>query len=84
MPDEIILAYFRITQTWPSRADKCIQTGQRVDEQPPARMEEYYDDEWEEGSSTLSDEDDDADYDPVTGKRIVLPSTRRYIYTVFD
>ncbi|VDN08099.1 unnamed protein product [Thelazia callipaeda] len=65
----------RITQTWPSRADKCIQTGQRVDEQPPPRIE---------GSSTLSDEAEDADYDPVTGKRVVPPSTRRYIYTVFD
>uniref|UniRef100_A0A915PP91 Potassium channel domain-containing protein n=1 Tax=Setaria digitata TaxID=48799 RepID=A0A915PP91_9BILA len=72
----------RITQTWPNRADKCIQTGQRVDEQPPVRPERY-DDDWESGSSTLSDEDV-IDYDPVTGKRIAPPSTRRYIYTVFD
>ncbi|VDK61069.1 unnamed protein product [Gongylonema pulchrum] len=51
-------------------------------------MEEAYydgdDDEWEEGSSVLSGEEDEADYDLVTGKRIVVPSTKRYIYTVFD
>lgn len=71
---------FRITQTRPNRADKCIQTGQRVDEQP-IRLERH--DDWESGSSTLSDEDA-MDYDSITGKRIVPPSARRYIYTVFD
>ncbi|VBB32112.1 unnamed protein product, partial [Acanthocheilonema viteae] len=70
----------RITQTRPNRADKCIQTGQRVDEQP-VRLERHSD--WESGSSTLSD-DDVIDYDSITGKRIVPPSARRYIYTVFD
>uniref|UniRef100_A0A0R3RUT7 Ion_trans_2 domain-containing protein n=1 Tax=Elaeophora elaphi TaxID=1147741 RepID=A0A0R3RUT7_9BILA len=71
----------RIIQTRPNRADKCIQTGQRVDEQPPVRSERN--DDWESGSNTLSDEDV-TDYDPITGKRIVPPSARRYIYTVFD
>ncbi|EFO24826.1 hypothetical protein LOAG_03655 [Loa loa] len=71
----------RIIQTRPNRADKCIQTGQRVDEQPPIRLEKQ--DEWESGSSTLSEEDV-IDYDPITGKQIVPPNSRRYIYTVFD
>ncbi|MCP9259722.1 Ion channel [Dirofilaria immitis] len=71
----------RIIQTRPNRTDKCIQTGQRVDDQPPVRLEKH--DDWESGSSTLSDEDG-SDYDPFTGKRIVPPSARRYIYTVFD
>ncbi|VDN93307.1 unnamed protein product [Brugia pahangi] len=71
----------RITQTRPNRADKCIQTGQRVDEQPPVRLERY--DDCKSGSSTLSDEDV-TDYDPITGRRLVAPSARRYIYTVFD
>uniref|UniRef100_A0A915B704 Potassium channel domain-containing protein n=2 Tax=Parascaris TaxID=6254 RepID=A0A915B704_PARUN len=72
----------RITQTWPNRADKCIQTGQRVDEQPRAHPEGEYGDEWEE-VSIASDESTENEYDE-DGKRVVPPSTRRYIYTVFD
>ncbi|VDK81941.1 unnamed protein product [Litomosoides sigmodontis] len=69
----------RITQTRPNRADKCIQTGQRVDEQP-IRLKRS-----DDGGSSSSLSDEDAmNYDPITGKRIVPPSARRYIYTVFD
>lgn len=46
------------------------------------RPEGDYGDEWEE-VSTASDESTENEYDE-DGKRIVPPSTRRYIYTVFD
>ncbi|VDN60139.1 unnamed protein product [Dracunculus medinensis] len=70
----------RVTQTWPNRTDKCIQTGQRVDEQPRMRQE---------GTDESCDEDEEiengteVEYDDI-GKRIVPPSNKRYIYTVFD
>ncbi|VDK19495.1 unnamed protein product [Anisakis simplex] len=72
----------RITQTWPSRADKCVQTGQRVDEQPRTRPDGDYGEEWEDDSE-YTDESTENEYDE-DGKRIVPPSTKRYIYTVFD
>lgn len=62
----------RITQTYPSKADKYVQTGQRVYDQHTGSDED------------LSDEDEEgAEYDEL-GNKIVLPPVRRYIYTVFD
>lgn len=69
----------KVTQTWPKIAEKCIQTGQRVDEQP--RMVRRRGDEDSEDES-YSD-DSAAEYDDC-GRRIVPPSNLRYIYTVFD
>ncbi|PAV61458.1 hypothetical protein WR25_11310 [Diploscapter pachys] len=69
----------RITQTYPSKADKYVQTGNRVYDQPlngDGDLDSEYEDE--EGSQ-LSDS---AEYDEA-GNRIVAPP-RRYIYTVFD
>ncbi|CAL2044679.1 hypothetical protein CAEBREN_32638 [Caenorhabditis brenneri] len=63
----------RITQTYPSKADKYVQTGQRV-----------YDQRLEGSDEDLSDEDEEGiEYDEL-GNKIVLPPVRRYIYTVFD
>uniref|UniRef100_A0A1I7XMQ3 Ion_trans_2 domain-containing protein n=1 Tax=Heterorhabditis bacteriophora TaxID=37862 RepID=A0A1I7XMQ3_HETBA len=67
---------FRITQTYPSRAEKYVQTGNRVYDQPFSD-----DDNWEEEDE--SEEESDVEYDEA-GNRVVLPSTKRYIYTVFD
>ncbi|CAI4231339.1 unnamed protein product [Auanema sp. JU1783] len=69
----------KITQTYPSRADKYVQTGNRVYDQP-LNSDEDYDSEWEdeEESEASSGEYDEA------GNKIFPPSTKRYIYTVFD
>nr|AAC32865.1 putative potassium channel subunit n2P24 [Caenorhabditis elegans] len=62
----------RITQTYPSKADKYVQTGQRVYDQRQGSDED------------LSDEDEeDVEYDEL-GNKIIPPPIRRYIYTVFD
>ncbi|KAF1751688.1 hypothetical protein GCK72_018242 [Caenorhabditis remanei] len=63
----------RITQTYPSKADKYVQTGQRV-----------YDQRLEGSDEDQSDEDEeDVEYDEL-GNKIIPPPVRRYIYTVFD
>ena len=65
--------YFRITQTYPSKADKYVQTGQRV-----------YDQRLEGSDEDQSDDDEeDVEYDEL-GNKIIPPPVRRYIYTVFD
>ncbi|KAJ1348949.1 hypothetical protein KIN20_004356 [Parelaphostrongylus tenuis] len=69
----------RITQTYPARADKCVQTGHRVYDQPG--QPKGPDGEWAEDES--EEEENGVEYDE-TGNRIVPPSTKRYIYTVFD
>lgn len=71
-----------MTQTWPKIADKCIQTGQRVDEQPRMPRRRDYDDDDDSDDESYSDESG-AEYDDC-GRRIVPPSNLRYIYTVFD
>nr|CDJ89228.1 Ion transport 2 domain containing protein [Haemonchus contortus] len=73
----------RITQTYPSRADKYVQTGNRVYDQPgQIGSAEEDDEDWDEEDESDEDEDD-VEYDEA-GNRIVPPSTKRYIYTVFD
>ncbi|CAJ0589962.1 unnamed protein product [Cylicocyclus nassatus] len=69
----------RITQTYPSRADKYVQTGNRVYDQPGTQED---DDEYDDEDESEEDEDG-VEYDEA-GNRIVPPSTKRYIYTVFD
>lgn len=72
----------RITQTYPLKADKYVQTGSRVYDQPgQTDVEEYDDEEWDEDES--EEDEDGVEYDEA-GNRIVPPSTKRYIYTVFD
>ncbi|CAB3396948.1 unnamed protein product [Caenorhabditis bovis] len=63
----------RITQTYPSRADKYVQTGQRVYDQPRGSDDDYSADEDEE----------EFEYDE-QGNKVIPPPVRRYIYTVFD
>ncbi|CAD6186684.1 unnamed protein product [Caenorhabditis auriculariae] len=65
----------KITQTYPSKADKYVQTGQRVYDQPMGDGDdsEYDEDEDEEG----------VEYDE-SGNKIHYPPSKRYIYTVFD
>uniref|UniRef100_A0A0N5ARB1 Ion_trans_2 domain-containing protein n=1 Tax=Syphacia muris TaxID=451379 RepID=A0A0N5ARB1_9BILA len=72
----------KVTQTWPKIADKCIQTGQRVDEQPRMPRRRDPDDDNDSDDESYSDESG-AEYDDC-GRRIVPPSNLRYIYTVFD
>ncbi|KAK6026027.1 hypothetical protein OSTOST_08057 [Ostertagia ostertagi] len=74
----------RITQTYPSRADKYVQTGNRVYDQPGqiGSAEEEDEEDWDEEEEGDEDEED-VEYDEA-GNRIVPPSTKRYIYTVFD
>ncbi|CAJ0589955.1 unnamed protein product [Cylicocyclus nassatus] len=69
----------RITQTYPSRADKYVQTGNRVYDQPGTQED---DDEYDDEDESEEDEEG-VEYDEA-GNRIVPPSTKRYIYTVFD
>ncbi|CAJ0929399.1 unnamed protein product, partial [Mesorhabditis belari] len=72
----------RITQTYPSKADKFVQTGNRVYDQPNVGEEGEWESECsysdEEGSS---DESDAGEMDEL-GRR--LPPARKYIYTIFD
>ncbi|PIO59395.1 Ion channel, partial [Teladorsagia circumcincta] len=74
----------RITQTYPSRADKYVQTGNRVYDQPGqiGGAEDEDEEDWDEEEEGDEDEED-VEYDEA-GNRIVPPSTKRYIYTVFD
>ncbi|VDM68632.1 unnamed protein product [Strongylus vulgaris] len=69
----------RITQTYPSKADKYVQTGNRVYDQPGKQDD---DEEYDEEDESEEDEEG-VEYDEA-GNRIVPPSTKRYIYTVFD
>uniref|UniRef100_A0A8R1IVJ6 Uncharacterized protein n=1 Tax=Caenorhabditis japonica TaxID=281687 RepID=A0A8R1IVJ6_CAEJA len=63
----------QITQTYPSKADKFVQTGQRVYDQHHGS----------DGECSDEDEEEDVEYDEL-GNKIALPPVRRYIYTVFD
>ncbi|MFH4982783.1 hypothetical protein AB6A40_009492 [Gnathostoma spinigerum] len=66
----------KTTQTYPSKADKCIQTGHRVDDQPPP--------EPVEGDEDNFDPNDPNRIEGSIGKKVIPPNTQRYIYTIFD
>ncbi|CAJ0582009.1 unnamed protein product, partial [Mesorhabditis spiculigera] len=72
----------RITQTYPSKADKFVQTGNRVYDQPNVGEEGEWESEYSYDDEEGSEEDSEGGELDELGRRV--PPSRKYIYTIFD